>query len=128
MKTLLKTGLIAGCILFISCTRKQTANELLKDETTRNEIMTAICNDSDLTVEMINRMSTTGASQKMLPFSCQMLNKIMTSDVMKRDTAIQNSMMSGMLELMTHDSVLCDKTCTRMVNIRNIQRIMQKKK
>jgi len=127
MKTSFKLILVMAVISLASCTKKQTAQELLKDGKMRDEIMNAICNDSSLTTEMINHMSTTGASEKMLPMSCNMLGKIMTSDIMKKDTAMQATVMTSMLHLMEKDSVLCDKTCTEMEHNVSIKRVLQKK-
>lgn len=127
MKSILKITVITGCILLAACARKQpSAEELLKDDKTRDEIMTAICNDSNMTERMINYMSTTGASKKMLPFTCQILGKIMSSEVMKRDTAVQNSVISGMLHIIATDSNLCDKTCVQMSETPSIEKIMER--
>ncbi len=127
MKTTLKLTLLIAVISLASCAKKQSARELLKDDNMRGDIMTAICNDSNMTNEMINRMSTTGASQKMLPMSCNMLGKIMSSDIMRKDTMLQNTVMSGMLNLIAKDSILCDKTCDQMNQTPSIKRILEKK-
>src|ERR1700685_1969957 len=99
MKALLKVTFIASCLFLAACAQKQTAQEILKDDKLRDDIMTAICNDSDMTEQMINHMTTTCASAKMLPFTCNMLGKVMSSEVMKRDTAVQNSIIGGMLRI-----------------------------
>ena len=127
MRTLTATLFVTAVLFFTACTQKPSVQELLKNDKTRAEIMNAICNDSDMVTEMINKMSTTGASQKMLPMSCEMLGKIMASDVMKRDTAMQKTVISSMLQLITKDSVLCDKTCNQMYQIPSVKRFLEKR-
>lgn len=114
MKAFIKIVCIAGCVLLVSCVKKQTAAELLKDKDMRAEIMTAISNDSAMAIEMLSRMSSTGAAEKMMPMTCQVLSNIMASEAMAKDTTMQNLVISGMMQLMVRDPVLCDKTCTRI--------------
>ena len=128
MKTLFKITIVASCIFIASCARQQTAKDILKDDRLREDVMMAICADSDMTKEMIGHMSMTGASQKLFPQSCQMLDKLMVSDMMKKDTSAANIVMEGMLDLLAKDSSLCDKTCSKMSQIPSIERIMERKK
>ncbi len=128
MKTLFKITIMASCIFIASCARQQTAKDVLKDDKLREDVMMAICADSDMTREMIGHMSMTGVSQKLLPQSCQVLDKLMVSDMMKKDSSAATIVMNGMLDLLAKDSTLCDKTCSKMSQIPSIERIMERKK
>lgn len=98
---------------------------MLQNRNERSEIMTAICNDSALTAEMLNNMLSTSAGQQLMPQSCRVLRQVMASEALKRDTAVQNVLISGMMHLMQRDSVLCDKTCSRMNSNQKIARVLQ---
>ena len=127
MKNVFKITIVASCIFIASCARQQTAKDILKDDRIREDIMMTICSDSDMTKEMIGHMSMTGVSQKLLPQSCQVLDKLMVSDMMKKDSSAATIVMNGMLDLLAKDSTLCDKTCSRMSQIPSIERILQRK-
>jgi hypothetical protein len=101
-------------VLFASCSKQQTTQNLLKNDDMRNDIMNAISNDSTMAEEMINHLSSAGVAQKMFPVSCQALNMVMNREEFKKDTGMQNTVINNLVNLMAEDSTVCDKTCVMM--------------
>lgn len=127
MKNKMKLFLLAGVIILGACAKKQSAQQLLKDDKMRDEIMTAISNDHNMTEEMINHLTTIPASREIVLGSCTVMDTIMASNFMRRDTVMQENVLSGMLRLLRKDSILCDKTCTRMLEDPRIKKALEKK-
>jgi hypothetical protein len=127
MKPLIKTLFLAGIILFSACSRKPNTEELLQDDTTRHNIMQAISNDHNMAVEMVHYLTTTDASRDLMQGSCTFMESALASDIMKKDTGMQNLFISNMVHMMNRDSVMCDKTCTQISQSPQLQRILERK-
>jgi hypothetical protein len=126
MKTLFKPLFLAGLVLLVSCTRKPTAQELLKNDDMRQNIMKAICADHNMSEEMVSYLTSSNASRDLIKGSCTLMRTVIGHDIIKEDTVIQNIMISNWLFLVGKDSVLCDKTCTQMSNIPQMKRAMDR--
>ena len=126
MKTIYKTLFLAGLIFLNACTHQPTAAELLKNDNMRHEIMKTICNDTVMATEMVNYITSSGASSIMKKGSCDFIRTIMASDMMKNDTAMQNMIISNVMFLVNRDSVMCDKTCTQITQNPQIVRMMER--
>ncbi|HTB06176.1 MAG TPA: hypothetical protein VK806_04415 [Bacteroidia bacterium] len=126
MKILCKTLFFAGLVFLASCTRKPTADQLLKDDDMRQSIMKSISADHGMSEQMINYLTTTDASRDLMKGSCTLMRTVIGRDIIKEDTAVQNAMIANWLFLVAKDSLLCDKTCTEMSNIPQMKRMMDK--
>ncbi|HXP50641.1 MAG TPA: hypothetical protein VN922_11835 [Bacteroidia bacterium] len=127
MKTILKTVFLASLVFFTACNHKPKIDELLKDDATRHDIMLAISNDHTMATEMVNYLTNSAASVEMMKGSCDFMRTVMANDMMKKDTGMQNLIISNMLFLINRDSVMCDKTCTQISQNPQVQRMLQKK-
>jgi hypothetical protein len=126
MRTFCKTLFLASLVFLASCTRKPTAEQLLKDDDMRQSLMKAISADHNMSEEMVNYLTTTDASRDLMKGSCTLMRTVIGRDIIKGDTAVQNAMISSLLTLVGKDSVLCDKTCTQMSNIPQMKRAMDR--
>lgn len=127
MKTLSKILFLTGLVFFTACNHKAKIDELLKDDNTRHDIMLAISNDHNMGTEMVSYLTNSTASLDMMKGSCDFMRTAMASDIMKKDTGIQNLIISNMMFLASRDSIMCDKTCTQMSQNPKIQRMLEKK-
>jgi len=127
MKLLIKTLFLAGIILSTACSRKPNAAALLKDDAMRDSIMQAISNDHHMAVEMVHYLTTTDASRDLMQGSCTFMESAIASDIMKKDTGMQNLFISNMVHMMNRDSAMCDKTCTKISESPQMQRILDRK-
>jgi hypothetical protein len=127
MKSLYGILLLTGLVFLTACARKPDLEELLKNNSMRHDIMTAICNDHNMALEMVNDLTSSSASIEMMKGNCDLMKTVMTSDIMKKDTAMQNLMISKLVSLINDDSVLCDKTCGQITQNPKIEKILHRK-
>jgi len=127
MKKLCRTLLLSGLVLLAACSQKPSPVELLKNSSTRHEIMIAICNDHTMALEMVNDLTSDSASIEMMKGNCDLMKTVMASDIMKKDTAMQNFMISKLVSLINNDSVLCDKTCIQISHNPQTEKILHRK-
>jgi hypothetical protein len=127
MKNLFEILLLTGMLLLASCYRKPNLEELLKNSSTRHEIMMAICNDHAMAMEMVNDLTSNSASIEMMQGNCDLMKTVMASDIMKKDTAMQNFIISKLVSLINNDSVMCDKTCTQISQNPQIEKMLHRK-
>ncbi|MGP8214056.1 MAG: hypothetical protein ACLQQ4_00695 [Bacteroidia bacterium] len=126
MKTLSAILILTTLTLFTSCYHKPSAEELLKDDNMRHDIMNAICKDHSMATEMVNTLTSSPASRDMMRGSCEFMRTVMANDMIKKDTSMQNLIISNLLFLVNRDSEMCDKTCVQLSNNPQIYRILQK--
>jgi len=127
MKNLWGILFLIGLVFLTACYRKPNTEELLKDNSTRHDIMMAICNDHSMALEMVNDLTSSSASIEMMKGNCDLMKTVMASDIMKKDTVMQNLMISKLVSLINSDSVLCDKTCAQITQNPKIEKMLHKK-
>jgi hypothetical protein len=124
----MKYSILTGLILMASCSHQLTNEELLKNDNTRKELMTAISNDHAMATEMINYLSNSSASADMMKSNCDFMKSEKAAMAIKKDTALQSLMISNMFFMLRNDSALCDKTCTQISMNPQIDSILQYKR
>jgi hypothetical protein len=63
---------------------------------------------------MINYLNNSNASVDMMKSNCEFMKSEKGSAAIKRDTAMQNLIISNLMFLINRDSLKCDKTCTQI--------------
>lgn len=123
----MKYTLIISLALFTACASKPDTGKLLKNADTRDSIMQAICNDHAMATEMINYLSNSNASADLMKGTCNFMKTPKANDMIRKDTGIQNMIVSNMISLINSDSMSCDKTCNQISQNPQLYRIMQRK-
>jgi hypothetical protein len=127
LKHHMKYTLIISLALFTACANKPNAEKLLQIADTRDSIMQAICNNHTMAAEMINYLTNSSASADLMKGTSNYMKTSKANELIKKDTGMQNMMVSNILSLINSDSMTCDKTCTQISRIPQFNRIMQRK-
>ena len=114
-------------VLVIACNHKPKASELLKDDDTRHAIMTAISSNHDMATEMVSYLTNSSASVELMKGSCSYMETVLSSDVMKKDTSIQNLVITNALSRINRDSILYNKACLQFSNNPQVQRVLERR-
>jgi hypothetical protein len=111
---------IVVCITAISCSDQRSAERILNDAQQRDDVLTAIANDSSLLAKLHqkmsdgNKMSMNGGSSMMR--SCM---------AMMDDPEMMNMMMDHMMMMGEKDSTMGMMMCDKMMNSENMKGMME---
>jgi len=130
MKTLQKITLtIALITLFASC---QSTKQILSKSDSRNEIITAIANDPDMSKEMMEAMMNSKNGKMMMQgnekMKMMMENHGTMMKMMKDNPGMMQSMMSDMMEAAKSDTSMMSSMCKSMMGNQQMMDMMQKMK
>lgn len=116
MKNILFKSALLIAMLFLYCNIAiaQTAGDLLKDSTKKNEIIAAIANNDDLSNEVMSAI--------MSKHHTNMMSKM--GNMMMSDKQMQPSMMMNMMDMANEDSSMCSMMMHMMSNHSNIMKHM----
>ena len=125
MKILQKITLaIALITLFASC---QSAKQILSKSDSRNEIITAIANDPDMSKEMMEAMMNSKNGKMMMQENEKM--KMMDNHGMMMKMMKDNpGMMKNMTEAAKSDTSMMSSMCKSMMGNQQMMNMMQKMK
>jgi hypothetical protein len=108
-------------IIAVGCTsvREKTAEEILENSKLEQEIYQAIIVDSTHLSRLIEKMMADDNCKIMLAKSNLLVNTVCISSnidsLMNKDGQLLETFSNQMIKKMALDSVLCDKTCTKMM-------------
>jgi hypothetical protein len=92
---------------------------MLKNSVTENEIYRAILNDSTYFLKFMNEIEMDEQSKKIMARNSSLVKMMCMSDKMdnliSNDKQVMESMSNRFINKMETDSVVCDHTCTRMM-------------
>jgi len=135
MKKFQKIALMLALItLFASC---QSTKQVLSKTDSRNEIMLAIANDSEMSKEMMQAMMNSKNGKMMMQkndkmkmmmenHGMMMENHGMMMKMMKDNPGMMHSMMSGMMEAAKSDTGMMSSMCKTMMENPQMMDMMQK--
>ncbi|UGU14716.1 hypothetical protein LS482_13520 [Sinomicrobium kalidii] len=117
---ILPTGLVLFFIM-AGCSRVQvpTTGELLKDPVRRNEIMTAICNDREMTGEMIQHITRNKHAVHLLENDYKMIRNMLDSNQEAAKGTMQH-----LIDMMRKDSVFCENMSFMMMNDEHMRTVI----
>ena len=124
----MKYTVIIASILMASCNHQPTSEQLLKNDESRHDIMQLISNDHAMAGEMINYLANSDASADLMKSNCDFMKSEKAGKMVKKDTALQNMMISNIFFMLNSDSTLCDKTCNRISQIPQIDSLLKNKR
>lgn len=93
--TLIFSILLAVSIILPACNSQQTADQCLKDENQRKEIVAAIAHHQPYMMEMMHEMMTNDSSKQMM------------GQTMMSDPGMMKMSMNSMMDLCSKDSSMC---------------------
>lgn len=133
MKAIILFAAIVLEMLITSCKNtsdEKSVAELFKDPKTEEEIYSAILSNNERTKKLIDRMMVDENTRSMLAGNSSMMKMMCLSGSMDSlvytDAQMSEEMINRLLKAMAADSVVCDKTCTRMMKDESIRkRIME---
>lgn len=121
MKTLFYTSIvIIGCLL-MNCTspKEKTATELLKNPQMEQDIYTAILNDNNYLSKFMEKMMANENCKSMMEKNNLILTLVCRSEKMdsmlNNDKYLKEKISNIYLNSMVADSVVCDKTCNKII-------------
>ncbi|MGZ4048723.1 MAG: hypothetical protein ACXVPU_16860 [Bacteroidia bacterium] len=122
MKTIRMNFLIVMSAIFIAgCTdyKEKTAQELLLNQKTQNEIFDAIVHDTAYTSKLLDKMMANEDSKKIITADNSVVKMVCMSEktdqLFNNDKDVMNKMTDRILRSMQADSAVCDKTCTKIM-------------
>ena len=126
MKTLQKIILaIALITLFASC---QSTKQILSKSDSRNEIITAIANDPDMSKEMMKALMNSKNGKMMMQenekMKMMMDNHGMMMKMMKDNPGMMQNMMSNMMEAAKSDTSMMSSMCKSMMGNQQMMDMM----
>lgn len=111
-------SLILGIIMATACNapKEKSANELLEDPKMCNEIFNAILKDAGYSQNFMEKMmSTKNCSSPFLQNLTMVKMSCMSDETDTTDREIVEKMTDLMIRKMEVDSVVCDKTCAKII-------------
>lgn len=133
MKTSFIKVAIAIGIMAMGCfsPREKTAQELLNNPKMENEIDSAIINDNVRLTKFMAKMMENENCKKMMITDAPMLKMMCLSEnmdsLMKSDREMMENTATRMINFMKADTVVCDKTCTRIMEDKFLRERMLRK-
>ncbi|RNL85374.1 hypothetical protein ED312_12600 [Sinomicrobium pectinilyticum] len=106
----------AGLVFFffiIGCSRVEipTTGKLLEDPVQRSEIMTAICNDREMTGEIMEHITKNKYAIQLLDNDYKMIR-----NMLENNGEIAKGTMQHLIDMMRKDSVFCENMSFMMMN------------
>ncbi|MCQ0110063.1 hypothetical protein [Zhouia amylolytica] len=128
---------IGFCLAFImtmvllGCAQEKNvqADEMLKDETKQNEIMTAIVEDHEMMMNMMDHIKKNDHAMQMMRGDSVMMYDMMQGnqmvDLMRGSPKMMGTMMQYMMKMATEDTTACKAMGSMMMGNEHMMRMMQ---
>jgi len=110
MKTLIKISAVLVILIFVTAScKQQDAATILANKSLRNEIMTSIAGNHEMSMEMMNAMMNNEHGKMMLQGNTQMMKMMMgdqktMQNMMKENPELMHNMMNAMMNAVEGDS------------------------
>lgn len=121
MKVKIFSILLLVVIFVASCegVKEKSAEELLDNSEMKNKIYSEILRDSSHFIEFINKIALDDRSKMMMAGNSSIVKAMCMSDkmddIMISDQQVMENLSSRFVKRMIADSVVCDHTCTRIM-------------
>lgn len=121
MKSLIILFGIGAIVTIAACSsvREKTAEELLENPKMEDEIYSAILSNKKRTEKLMDRMMADENCMSMMSGNSSMVKMMCMSpkmdSLMHHDMQMMENMTSSMVNIVEKDSVVCDKTCSKMM-------------
>lgn len=121
MKTILFLVAVTIGMMTAACSgvREKTAEEMLENPKMEDEIYSAILADTSRFEKLIERMMFDEDCKAMMMGNDSLIKIICSSDkmfgLMNHDIQMMESMTTNLMNIVERDSVVCDKTCAKMM-------------
>lgn len=133
MKTI-NTVLLFMLLVFalVSCSNGRSANDILNDPEQREEVLTAIANDSTLLAKLHDKMRSDGQAQMhathpMMRSCVAMMNNPEMMNMMMDNRGMMSMMMDNMMMRSEEDSAMCTMMCDKMMSSENLRNMMHRR-
>jgi hypothetical protein len=103
--TILSISMAVVMSLLLACSSKQTADQYLKDDTQRKDILVTIAHHQTYMTEMMQQMMNSDSCKQMMGQS------------MMGDPAMMNMMMDHMMSMCNNDSSMCKNMMGKMMEM-----------
>ena len=104
---------LAVMSLLLSCNSKQTADEYLKDDNQRKDVVIAIAHHQPYMSEMMQQMMSSDSCKQMM------------SENMMSNPGMMNTMMGNMMSMCNKDSAMCKMMMGTMQSQPNVMKSMK---
>lgn len=127
--TVFLISIIAGTMM-CGCAevREKTAEELLQNPKMEDEIYSAILDDEKRFLKFIERIMFDENSKSMMMKNSSVVMMVCGSSkmdsLMKHDKKMMENMTNNLVLIVEKDSVVCDKTCAKMIQSDRFKRRM----
>lgn len=131
MKTIINLLVIVSLLTaVISCSNSKSADAVLNDPEQREEVLTAIANDSALLAKLHDKMRSDGEmhmreSHPMMRSCMAMMNNPKMMNMMMGDPEMMNMMMDHMMMRCEEDSSMCIMMRDKMMGSKNMRSMME---
>lgn len=131
MKNLILTASVMIVSVLTGCTAKQkTAEELLKDPKTEQEIYSAILSDKEHLSAFMEKMLADKDCRELMTASDAFVKMACMSakmdSIISNDKLVLDNITGIMIRKMSADSITCDHTCTKMMEDESIKTYLKK--
>jgi hypothetical protein len=131
MKTL-SILLATACLFILGCTQP-SASEMLKNDTGKKAVISAVLSNEQVSAELLDSLMLTQHAQIMNKMDAMMTgNPMMKSDMMgqmmsmfKTDTTMYKTMLGGMMDMCNADQSRCEMMKMAMQSRPNVMKSMQ---
>lgn len=110
--------------------KEKSAAEMLKDPVKEGEVYDAILADNKHLMKLMDRMMADKNCRRMMTGKGAMMKMMCMSEsmdsMMNEDKEMAGKMTGRLLETMKKDSMLCDHTCSGMMENERVRRYMKK--
>lgn len=131
MKTIINLLVIVSLLTaVISCSNSKSADAVLNDPEQREEVLTAIANDSALLAKLHDKMRSDGEmhmreSHPMMRSCMAMMNNPKMMNMMMGNPEMMNMMMDHMMMRCEKDSSMCIMMRDKMMGSKNMRSMME---
>ena len=117
--TILLAMMIMGMTFSCSRIKEKSAEELLENSKMRDEVYSAILNNHDYSTGLLNKMMESEKCKMIMTGNLSMMKMMCTSDkmenLMNTDKEVMENLTGKLIKRMKTDSVVCDHTCTMLM-------------
>lgn len=112
---------IVGGLLFANCNgiKDKSAKELLENSDMKEKIYSEIISDTTHFLEFMNKFMNDDQSKILLNRNSSLVKMVCMSEkmdsLMSHDQQVMESLSNRFIKKMEDDSVVCDHTCTRLM-------------
>ena len=111
--TILSITIATAMSLLLACNSTQTADQFLKNDNQRKDIVVAIAHHQPYMIEMMHEMMNNDSSKQMMGHS-MMSDPGMMKMMMNGDKSMHNKMMGHMMDMAEKDSAMCSNMLQMM--------------